>query len=100
MQFFFILLIITLNPVTDNNKEVSLQEKIKKIENFSPETGKKIPPAPPGEFFPYYRFKLIRVSSISSEVVIIFEFDWNPRWVMIMSVNSSMLVQFAGISVA
>ena len=36
---------------------------------------------------------LISVSSISSETVIIFELPWKPRCVMIMSVNSSMLVQ-------
>ena len=34
-----------------------------------------------------YRFILISVSSISSETVIIFEFDWKPRCVMIMSEN-------------
>ena len=34
-----------------------------------------------------YRFMLISVSSISSETVMIFEFDWNPRCVMIMSEN-------------
>ena len=35
----------------------------------------------------YYRFMLISVSSISSETVMIFEFDWKPRCVMIMSEN-------------
>ena len=34
-----------------------------------------------------YRFMLISVSSISSETVMIFELDWKPRCVMIMSEN-------------
>ena len=34
-----------------------------------------------------YRFILISVSSISSETVMIFEFDWKPRCVMIISEN-------------
>ena len=34
-----------------------------------------------------YRFMLIRVSSISSETVMILELDWKPRCVIIMSEN-------------
>lgn len=38
---------------------------------------------------------LISVSSIPSETVMIFELPWNPRWVMIMALNS--LAFFTGI---
>ena len=41
-----------------------------------------------------YRFILISVSSISSDTVMIFEFDWKPRCVMIMSENWSAMSTF------
>jgi hypothetical protein len=44
--------------------------------------------APPASECSYYRLRLTRSFSISSETVITRELAWKPRWAMIMFVNS------------